>query len=59
MGPTHLGQGLLTLGFRPVELLELGHGKTFLELDGIAPNALSGIYVPLCWLAGTVAVSSE
>jgi hypothetical protein len=59
MGPTHLGQGILTLGFRPIELLELGHGKTLLELDGVAPHDLSGICVPLYWLAEPVAESSE
>jgi hypothetical protein len=51
MRPTHLGQGNFTLGFRPVELLELRHGEALLELDGVAPHDLSGICVPLYGLA--------
>ena len=58
MGPTHLRQGIFTLGFRPVELLELGHGDPLVELNGVAPHNLNGIYVPLCRLAVPVAESS-
>ena len=47
MGPTHLGQGVFTLGFRPVELLELGHVKPLQELDGVASHDWSGICVTL------------
>ena len=55
MGPPQLGQGIFTLGFRPVELLELGNGKTLLELDGVAPHDLSSIYIPLYGLTVPVA----
>jgi hypothetical protein len=48
MRPTHLGQGIFTLGFRPVELLELGHGEPLLELECVANHGLSGICVQLC-----------
>lgn len=58
MGPTHLGQGIFTLGFRPVELLELGHGESFLELDGVASHDLDGISVPLYGVAVLFAESS-
>ena len=58
MGPTHLGQCIFTLGFRPVERLELGHGEPLLELNGIATHDLSGICVPLYGLAVPFAESS-
>ena len=58
MRPTHLSQGIFTLGFRPVELLELGHGEPPLELDGVAPHGLSGICVPLYGLTVSFAESS-
>ena len=58
MGATHLGQGVFTLGFCPVELRELGHGKPLLELDGISSHDLSGIWVLLCGIAMSVAESS-
>lgn len=36
--PTDLSQGFFTLGFRSIELLELGHGEPLLELNGVAPH---------------------
>jgi hypothetical protein len=56
--PTHLGQCIFTLGFRPVERLELGHGEPLLELNGVAPHDMSGICVPLHGLAVSFAESS-
>lgn len=47
IGPADHGQRLLTLGYRSVELQELGHGKPLLELNGVAAHDRSGIYVPL------------
>ena len=56
--PSHLGQGFFTLGFRPVELLELRLGEPLLELNGVASHDVSGICVPLYGLAMPVAESS-
>ena len=56
--PTHVGQGLFTLGLRPVEPLELRHGKPFLEPNGVASHDWSGICVPLYEWDGPVAESS-
>ena len=56
--PTHAGQGLFTLVLRPVEPLELGHGKPFLELNGVASHGRSGICVPLYGPDGPDAESS-
>lgn len=58
MGPTHLGQCIFTLGLRPVERLELGHGEPLLELNGVAPHGLNGICVPLYVLSVSIAESS-
>ena len=58
MGPTDLGQCVFTLGFRPVERLELRHGETLLELNGVAPHDPSSICVPLHGLAGSFAEAS-
>lgn len=56
--PTHLGQGFLTLGFRPIELLEVGYGQPFLKLDGAVAHNVSGIHVLLYGLARPVSESS-
>ncbi len=56
--PTHLGQGIFTLSFRPVELLELGHGESLLDLNGVAPYDLSGTCVPRYGLAVSSTESS-
>ena len=58
MRPTQLDQGIFTLSFHPVELLELGHGEPLLELNGVEPHDLSGTYVPLYGLAVSFAESS-
>jgi hypothetical protein len=47
VGPADLGQRLLTLGFRSVELQELGHGEPLLELNGVAAYDQRRIRVPL------------
>lgn len=56
--PTHVGQALFTLGLRPVEPLELGHGKPSPELNGVASHSWSGICVLLYERDGPVAESS-
>jgi hypothetical protein len=38
--------------------LELGHGESFLELDGVASHDLDGISVPLYGVAVLFAESS-
>jgi hypothetical protein len=56
--PTPLGQGFFTLGFRPIELLELGNGQPSLKLDGVASYGINDICVPLYGLAKPAAEST-
>ncbi len=45
-GPADLGQRLLALDLRSVELQELGHGEPLLELNGVAAQDRSSTRVP-------------